>query len=346
MLITNQHLKMPLDSEPPPSPVGKTPPSKHFCPSTMPCRILLSDVGKHYHGFPKGTFCSCFAPPAVPRSVLRYLSTYPPSWSWTTKAGPNAGKSFNVLSVPTSCGKDSPRVIQWIISIFHAFKSQLAPPALDAETGRVLPGFVCIYQNNMLLHFRLQQAQSRLKPPTLPKASSGTPPPPTSVSAADFAELKAELMALQAEFEALKRSLGSQSSDASSSSPSLSLQTAPTVLPANHPPPTPTSTMSSVQESTSHPQHSLLQLILNNECYPPLFKHIDSSMVPIYSHSIPNDVQAVLNVQYPKGSPRFMGFDSNGDLWVSAQAPHELIQMVLWATPQWPLPPPIPTVFK
>ncbi|KIM58436.1 hypothetical protein SCLCIDRAFT_128267 [Scleroderma citrinum Foug A] len=144
----------------------------------MPCRILLSDVGKHYHAFPKGTFHSRFAPPAVPRSVLRYLSTHPPSWLWTTKAGPNAGKSFNVLFVPTSCGKDSPRVIQWIVSVFHAFKSQLAPLALDAETGQVLPSFICIYQNNMLLHFRSQQAQSRPKPPTLLKASSGTPPPP------------------------------------------------------------------------------------------------------------------------------------------------------------------------
>ncbi|KIM55470.1 hypothetical protein SCLCIDRAFT_30329 [Scleroderma citrinum Foug A] len=104
--------------------------------------------------------------------------------------------------------------------------------------------------------------------------------------------------------------------------------------------------MSSMQESMSHPQHSWLQPILDNEHCPPLFKHIDSSMIPIYSHSIPDDVQAVLNVQYPKESPRFLGFDSNGDLRVSAQAPHELIQLVLWATPQWPIPPPIPSVFK
>ena len=104
--------------------------------------------------------------------------------------------------------------------------------------------------------------------------------------------------------------------------------------------------MSSVQESTSHPQYSWLQPILDNERCPPLFKHVDSSMVPIYSHSIPNDVQVVLSVQYPKGSPRFMGFDSNGDLHVAAQALHNLIQMVLWATPMWPLPPLIPSVFK
>ena len=124
---------MPLDSEPPPSLVGNTPPTKHFCLSMTPCRILLSDVGKCYHAFPKGTFRSRFTPPAVPRSVLRYLSTHPPSWSWTIKVGPNA-----------------------------------------------LPGFVRIYQNNMLLHFRSQQAQSRPKPPPSPKAPSGTTPPSLS----------------------------------------------------------------------------------------------------------------------------------------------------------------------
>ena len=194
---------MPLDSEPPPSPVGNTPPTKHFCLSTMPCRILLSDVGKHYHAFPKGTFRS-------------RLSNDP---------------------------SDPSRVMH--LPHLHLYLCRLLPQSC--------------------------------------------------------------------------------------------LQTTP---------PSPSSSMSSVQESTSHPQYSWLQPILDNERCPPLFKHVDSSMVPIYSHSIPNDVQVVLSVQYPKGSPRFMGFDSNGDLHVAAQALHNLIQMVLWATPMWPLPPLIPSVFK
>jgi len=34
------------------------------------------------------------------------------------KAGPNAGKSFNVPTVPTSCPKDSPKAVHWIVLIF------------------------------------------------------------------------------------------------------------------------------------------------------------------------------------------------------------------------------------
>ena len=48
-------------------------------------------------------------------------------------------------------------MIQWIVSVFHAFKSQLALQALD-DKGRVLPAYVKLYQNNMLVHLRAQQA--------------------------------------------------------------------------------------------------------------------------------------------------------------------------------------------
>ena len=82
--------------------------------------------------------------------------------TWTTRPGPRAGKSFQVPSVPTACGRDSPKAIQWIVSIFHAFKAQLAPQAISQETGWVLPNYVKLYQNNMLMHVRSQQAQRRL----------------------------------------------------------------------------------------------------------------------------------------------------------------------------------------
>ena len=65
--------------------------------------------------------------------------------------------------IPTACGRDSLRAIQWIVTIFHAFKAQLVPQALSLETGRVLPSYVKLYQNNMLMHLRSQQAQSRAR---------------------------------------------------------------------------------------------------------------------------------------------------------------------------------------
>jgi len=153
---------MPFELQPPPSPLGQaSAPTKHQCSPSSPCTILLSEIGKCYHAFPKGSFRACFAPPAVPRSVLHHFDAHPFRWSWTTKAGPNAGKSFAVPTVPTSCPKDSPKAVHWIVSIFHAFKSQLAPQALDPETGRVLPSYVKLYQNNMLMHLHAQRARPR-----------------------------------------------------------------------------------------------------------------------------------------------------------------------------------------
>ena len=140
------------------------------------CAILLSEVGCRYHAFPKGTFRAQFAPRAIPCSVLRYLQTHPTTWSWTIKAGPNAGKSFTIPSVPTLCGKDSPKVILWIVSIFHVFKSQLNTQALATETGWVLPDYVRLYQNNMLFHIKARQARQSAPPP--PPASLGHVLPP------------------------------------------------------------------------------------------------------------------------------------------------------------------------
>jgi len=167
---------MPLEPEPLPSSLGRPSPPKHQCSSTSTCTILLSEIGKYYHAFPKGSFRSCFAPPAIPKLVLHHLDAHPFYWSWTTKAGPNTGKSFAVPTVPTLCPKDSPKAVHWMVSIFHAFKAQLAPQVLDQEMGRVLPAYVKLYQNNMLMHIRAQRAHSWVgKPPLLPPPLA--PPP-------------------------------------------------------------------------------------------------------------------------------------------------------------------------
>ena len=146
--------------------------------------------------FPKGTFKAQFAPPAIPCLVLQFLAKMPPTWTWTTRAGPRASKSFNVPPVPTACSKDSPKAIQWIVSIFHTFKAQLAPQALSQETGRVLPNYVKLYQNNMLVHFCSQQAQSRATSKPTPSQTNQPPsgqPPSQSPQGPTIAKLLSKI---------------------------------------------------------------------------------------------------------------------------------------------------------
>ena len=334
---------MPLDATPPPPPMGKSPsPTKHQCLSTSPCAILLSEVRKRFHAFPNGTFRTRFAPPAIPNTVLKYVEAHPLIWSWMTKAGPRARKSFTIPTVPTACSKGSPRAIQWIVSIFHTFKLQLAPCALDPETSQVLPGYVKLYQNNMLVHLRSQQARSRAKP--LPSTKSKAPAalPPTVSPSAEISSLRVEIVALQTEFEEFKQSYESPSE--ASSSP-LSPRTAPTVVSPQPPSPsTTTSSLSMTQERTSHPQHHWLQLILDHLSCPALFHHIDSSMVPIYIFAMPDDVQHVLMVYTNMRGCRYLGFNSNRDLYVAGHAPAKLIIMSINAPDNTSIshPPPVP----
>ena len=265
---------------------------------------------------------------------------------WTTRAGPRAGKSFQVPSVPTACGRDSPKAIQWIVSIFHAFKAQLAPQAISQETGRVLPGYVKLYQNNMLVHFRSQQAQYRAKP-TLSQSQTARPPPghppqPQSPFGPTIAELLSKIEELRSDFEKFKHAHEASSSEDTSLSPS-SPQAAPMVLPNDPPsPPSSTSSMSIVEESTAHPNHPWLMPIIDFKHSPTFIRHIDSSMAPLFSHAMPDDVQQVVAVSYPKVSPRYLGVDSNGDLRVSAQCPSEYVQLLINLTEDDPQPPPYP----
>jgi len=168
--------------------------------------ILLSDIGKCYHAFPRGSFRAQFSLPAVPQLVFHHFSAHPFCWSWITKADPNAGTSFQVPTVPTLCPKDSPKAIHWIVSIFHVFKSQLAPQALNPEIGRENPAYVKLYQTNMLLHLHAQHAHLMVrKPPpasptcAAPQPVANIPPQPTGT----IVELCVEIVALRREVQAL-----------------------------------------------------------------------------------------------------------------------------------------------
>jgi hypothetical protein len=80
------------------------------------------------------------------------------------------------------------------------FKTHLLPQVLNADKNRVLSPIVCIYQNNMLLHF---QGQLNLKPPPAPAAEAPTKPHPHNCPSLD-SNICVELAVLHAEVAQLK----------------------------------------------------------------------------------------------------------------------------------------------
>ncbi|KAF8546139.1 hypothetical protein OG21DRAFT_1528025 [Imleria badia] len=66
-----------------------------------------------------------YSPPSIPHSVVRSFANQPFKWSWTTKAGPNIGKSFSVPTIPILCGNGATKSLCWTVSLFHSFKSNL-----------------------------------------------------------------------------------------------------------------------------------------------------------------------------------------------------------------------------
>ncbi|KAF9231012.1 hypothetical protein BU15DRAFT_82927 [Melanogaster broomeanus] len=82
---------------------------KHKCLPSEADIIHLSDIGRHFQTFPKGTFSARLAPPTLPLFVAHYYAAHPLYWQWTTKDGPNAAKTFKVPTVPTHCPKGFPK---------------------------------------------------------------------------------------------------------------------------------------------------------------------------------------------------------------------------------------------
>lgn len=94
----------------------------------------------------------------------------------------------------------------------------------DTKTGRVLPAYIKVYQNNMLLHLAQKQVCStpaKTSPLTRPRAPTRPSSPPslpfgaTQAFLVEIADLQSELVALWAEFKEFKDSYESSSSAAS-----------------------------------------------------------------------------------------------------------------------------------
>ncbi|KAF8125501.1 hypothetical protein EV363DRAFT_1299222 [Boletus edulis] len=156
----------------------RPPPSRHQCFRESACSVLLSDIGKKYHTFPTGTFRLRFIPPTVPKFVLSFFAAHPFTWRWTTKGGPNKGKSFLVHTIPTTCTPADHCAVRWTVDLFHSFKAHLSPDAL--LSGKVPVAIVQLYQNNMLIHFRAQLRASWLLDATTGLLTFGMNPSPSA----------------------------------------------------------------------------------------------------------------------------------------------------------------------
>ncbi|KAG6370786.1 hypothetical protein JVT61DRAFT_10990 [Boletus reticuloceps] len=175
----------PLPSDPPQPQFTPTP--KHICSREAACVVRLSDIEKKYHTFPSGTFHLRFSPPTVPKFILAYFLNHPFSWKWTTRGGPNKGRSFPVPTIPTACTQVDHRAVRWTVDLFHSFKAHLTNGALFK--GRVRPDIVKLYQNNMLIHYWSQlkalrsssAAGATVTTHSPPQPSHATPCPPTQI---------------------------------------------------------------------------------------------------------------------------------------------------------------------
>ncbi|KAI6006361.1 hypothetical protein EDC04DRAFT_2611516 [Pisolithus marmoratus] len=333
---------MPLDPLPPSSPRGKVVSTKHCCLSTEPCPIRLSDVGRRFHSFPKGTFRARFSPPIVPRVVLCYLASHPPVWTWTTKDGPNKGKSFQVPMVPIICEKTAPRAICWLVTVFHLFKTHLHPVALDTDTGKVRQGWLCLYQNNLRVHLQSQLKASSPPPPPA-KPLPPTPRPPGKTPAESHpTTANSQIAALQAEIVALCESFykyiaSHETCCHRSNSPSVASSEDD---PDQEPPPSPPPPQFSLQRVnpdgsppavTNHP--TWLVTALSTPDLPSRFTGDLTYTGPLTLAPFPENIIEVVKLKYGGTSPFYLGVSQLRHLAVAATSDRGLVTKSLTLPP-------------
>ena len=69
-------------------------------------------------------------------------------------------------------------------------------------------------------------------------------------------------------------------------------------------------------------------------------------MVPSHSHMLPDDIYQAVVVMYPKGSPRQLGFNSNGDLCIAGSSPALNVVVCISADETFLPLPPISSLFS
>ncbi|KAI6150894.1 hypothetical protein BKA82DRAFT_18725 [Pisolithus tinctorius] len=102
-------------------------------------------------------------------------------------------------------------------------------------------------------------------------------------------------------------------------------------MPPHSPFPPSSLSLSTMQECTAHPDRTWLQPILDNEFCPVFLCHTDSSMVPIYTRSLPEDMYWVVSVMFERWGSVHVGSDSNGDLIMLEEAPSGAVVAMVYA---------------
>ena len=89
----------------------------------------------------------------------------------------------------------------------------------------------------------------------------------------------------------------------------------------------------------AHPDHPLLQEVLDHAQCPPFVRSIDSSMSPYFitgGGNMPEDVHQVVQLLSPtRVKPCYIGINSNGDLQVASKAPAAIIHSALAMSSTW-----------
>ncbi|KAI6012364.1 hypothetical protein EDC04DRAFT_2904875 [Pisolithus marmoratus] len=328
---------MPLDPLPPPSPRGKIQsPPKHTCSTAEPCQIRLSDVGKRYHSFPKGSFKARFIPPSAPHFVLKHLAAHPPTWTWTTKGGPNKDRSFQVPTIPITCNKAAPRAIHWVVAMFHLFKAHLNPIAIDGESGKVKPGWLRLYQNNLYVHLRGQMKETTVpkRAPPMTTKPSPTPlplvhpkhtPPQGNLLEAKLSKLCQEITKLRDKF--LNYIMSHEACcTCHSNSPSESSEEDHMTRATPCPPPVLLTLLpDGLLKPVVNPLTWLVTALAQQDL-PITFR--DSVFVPsplTPTTSFPEGTLEVIKLTFDGASPLFLGTHKDGDLRLSTATPASVV---------------------
>ncbi|KAI6027246.1 hypothetical protein EDC04DRAFT_2605891 [Pisolithus marmoratus] len=271
-------------------------------------------------------FKACFTPPALPQFVLAYFASNPSTWTWTTKDGPNKGKSFQVPTIPITCDKAAPKAIHWMVATFHLYKAHLNPIAIDKDSGRVKQGWLRLYQNNMCPH-----------PP--PSHSPPQCPNPEWVPSTTANPLEHVLVELQKELQELQERFTNYISsheaccmhrNHSPSQSSLSEDGHNDNVPPNPPPVPHLYILSSDGSGIPDPNPpSWLITALSNPGIPPMFKEDVFSPDPISNNPLPSEVVSAIKLIFEGASPLYLGLLRDRSLILATTARHDAVVTTL-----------------
>ncbi|KAI6094185.1 hypothetical protein EDD16DRAFT_1707110 [Pisolithus croceorrhizus] len=194
------------------------------------------------------------------------------------------------------------------MAVFHLLKAHLNPVAIDTLSGRVLPGWLHLYQNNMYVHLQsqLRTGLSPTQEPTAPKPSPPPIQPPHPNSTNPVSKLWEELWILHEKFYHFMSTheaccTHGSNSHSTSSGPSTEDKDFP-----SHP-----ATLTSPSPSLTAPQMVLSwSLTLPPGCLGPL------------SQELPPRTIFMIKLMYAGSPPLYLGVTRDNGLHTATTAAH------------------------